>query len=436
MIKIRASECVIKNVTIEERDFLQAYHYQGYVSSTICYGLYFKGELVLLMSFGSPRYNRRYDWELLRLCTKKDYQVYGGASKLFKHFCDNNVGSIISYCNLSLFSGKVYQSIGMSLLGKCNSYHYEKDGKSYHRSGFMKYKLVEKYPEYSNLTEFQIMDKLGYTRVQEIQGTFVYGVKWYIYQITNNIDGKTYIGQHLDRGDDYWGSGTNIQRAINKYGKDNFAKTILADNISTQKEADELEIKFIKEAKNIGKAEYNIANGGHHPHILVNHHIKPHPWTEHQRELMSEHMKLRWTSDEWRNKMLEINSVPCSEETKRKISESNKGKTYTEESKKKMSESHKGQTSGFKGKHHSDEAKKKLSEANKGYKVTDETKRKISETLGTRKAVIVEFEDGRRMTTREIAQLRNSNNSSKVGQYIRDYGYIIINGKREACHIV
>ena len=54
-----------------------------------------------------------------------------------------------------------------------------------------------------------------------------------------------------------------------------------------------------------------------------------------------------------------------SEETKRKISEALKGKPHSEEAKRKMSEAHKG-NSNFKGKTHSEEAKRKISESNKG----------------------------------------------------------------------
>ena len=61
-----------------------------------------------------------------------------------------------------------------------------------------------------------------------------------------------------------------------------------------------------------------------------------------------------------------------SEEHKKKLSEANKGRHHSEESKKKMSEAHKG-------KHHSEESKKKLSEANKGKKLSEETKKKLSE---------------------------------------------------------
>lgn len=49
---------------------------------------------------------------------------------------------------------------------------------------------------------------------------------FYIYKVTNIINGKYYIGQHRTKklNDGYLGSGTNIIRAIKKYGKENFKK--------------------------------------------------------------------------------------------------------------------------------------------------------------------------------------------------------------------
>ena len=71
------------------------------------------------MTFGKPRYNSEFQYELLRLCSKPGFIVVGGASKLFKYFLDNyKPESIISYCDLAKFSGKVYESLGMKRIGE------------------------------------------------------------------------------------------------------------------------------------------------------------------------------------------------------------------------------------------------------------------------------------------------------------------------------
>jgi hypothetical protein len=85
---------------------------------------------------------------------------------------------------------------------------------------------------------------------------------WYIYEITNNINGKTYIGlHHLVPKDKYMGSGILIKKAISKYGKDNFRKVILVKNIPSLEEARAWEIYFIARNRQRNKAEYNIADG-------------------------------------------------------------------------------------------------------------------------------------------------------------------------------
>ena len=105
--------CSIKEVAIEEAaEFLTKYHIQGYAKDKIRIGLYYNDKLVSLMTFGKPRYNKNYQYELIRYCNA-EFNVVGGAEKLFKHFASSyQPSSIISYCDLSKFSGQVYEKLG------------------------------------------------------------------------------------------------------------------------------------------------------------------------------------------------------------------------------------------------------------------------------------------------------------------------------------
>ena len=99
------------------RQFTAKYHIQGSCrGQAFCLGLVKDDDLLEVMTFGNPRYNKKYDYELLRLCTKFGYEVIGGASKLFsfatKYF---EISNIISYCDYSKFNGLVYSRMGMEL---------------------------------------------------------------------------------------------------------------------------------------------------------------------------------------------------------------------------------------------------------------------------------------------------------------------------------
>ena len=115
---IYARQCKILEVSISDCDsFLNQYHLQHTCrGQKVKLGLYYNGELIQIMSFGSPRYNHNYEWELLRLCTQPQYRVIGGASKLFRYFLKlHNPKSIISYCDCSKFKGDVYTNLSMNL---------------------------------------------------------------------------------------------------------------------------------------------------------------------------------------------------------------------------------------------------------------------------------------------------------------------------------
>ena len=173
--------------------------------------------------------------------------------------------------------------------------------------------------------------------------------KYYIYRITNNINHKTYIGQHryyksLFVEDGYMGSGVLLRKAQKKYGIENFSKEIITIAMS-RSEANVLEKYYIaKERKENTYGCYNIADGGAGGGQKGYHH------TEEAKKRISETHKGRHVS----------------EETKKKISEYFKGKPRSKETIEKMSKSLKGRKTWNKGKHLSDENKKKLSDAHKG----------------------------------------------------------------------
>lgn len=127
--KIYARNLDCKEISQEEAtDFLEKYHLQGSCrGQKVRAGLFYNDELVEIMTFGKPRYNKKYEWELLRLCSHSDYKIVGGANKLFKHFLiDYKPQTIISYCDNSKFDGDVYKILGFKLLdyGKPSKHWY------------------------------------------------------------------------------------------------------------------------------------------------------------------------------------------------------------------------------------------------------------------------------------------------------------------------
>ena len=116
--KCYARNCDLREVSKLDCDkFLYENHLQNSCrGQSYRFGLYYKNNLIQLITFGKPRYNKNYQYELLRLCTKSGYIVVGGAEKLFNHFVKTiNPKSIISYCDNSKFSGDVYQRLGFCL---------------------------------------------------------------------------------------------------------------------------------------------------------------------------------------------------------------------------------------------------------------------------------------------------------------------------------
>lgn len=109
---VYARSTQVREVPLKEaKVFINNNHLQGYAKDEIRLGLYLEDELISIMTFGKPRYNKNHEYELIRYCSSKN--VIGGAEKLFKHFIDDfNPNSVISYCDMSKFSGRTYEKLG------------------------------------------------------------------------------------------------------------------------------------------------------------------------------------------------------------------------------------------------------------------------------------------------------------------------------------
>lgn len=157
----------------------------------------------------------------------------------------------------------------------------------------------------------------------------IYRYYGYIYITTNLVNGKRYIGQKkINRNwKNYLGSGLLISKAIKKYGKENFSKVII-DFAYTAEELNKKEEEYISFYNAVESEDfYNLQSGGSNSS----------PSVETIEKIRKSHIGL-----------LTGENHPFY------------GKHHTEESRKKMSESLKGRECPHKGKKKSDEEKAKL----------------------------------------------------------------------------
>jgi hypothetical protein len=170
--KIFARNCQIKEVSSKEsKIFLEKNHIQGNVNSKVKIGLYHEEKLVSLMTFSKGRVimgGKDSEWELTRFCNQIDTVVVGGANKLFNFFIKTyNPSKIISYSDIRLFNGDLYNKLGFIEKGISKpNYWYVKNGIRYYRFNFRKNILVKNGFD-PNKTEKEIMFDRKYYRIYD-----------------------------------------------------------------------------------------------------------------------------------------------------------------------------------------------------------------------------------------------------------------------------
>lgn len=203
----------------------------------------------------------------------------------------------------------------------------------------------------------------------------------YVYEITNLINGKKYIGKRSCKcpieEDKYMGSGTLLKRAIKKYGIDNFKKEIIQICESSEMAYIYEELHTIQVNAWSNEKYYNLKCGGKGGTYGIK---------------MSEDTKLK-ISIANKGKQSPNKGKKLSELTKLKISNAQKGKTISLKTKQLWSKQRTGEGNGMFGIHrfgsenpmygksHSEETKVKISDMLKGKKIGKDNHKSISVVL-------------------------------------------------------
>lgn len=174
--RIFARKCQIRTITMTEaNEFIQKNHIQGAAVAKLAYGCYRDQQLIAVMTFGKPRYDKTADYELIRFCSIGT--VVGGAGKLFSAFLkDYNPKKVISYCDMRWGTGNLYAQLKFTQAkGKLlPSYSYTDFVRRYHRSTFTK-KTIAKCSDDFNKTEQEIMREKNIYRIWDCgQSKWIY----------------------------------------------------------------------------------------------------------------------------------------------------------------------------------------------------------------------------------------------------------------------
>ena len=179
----------------EYGDFLEENHIQGKGSANFAYGLYYKNELVSVMTFTLPRENMGRDKEkdagkieLSRFCNKKWTSVVGGASKLLKAFINSKEGKcfdeVYSYSDNRISHGDLYKSIGFRFDKDSSiSYFYTDFKERRRKQAFRKSRLKEKGIDVEGKTEVELAEEMGWFKIYDC------GKKLWILKTNRNEEG-------------------------------------------------------------------------------------------------------------------------------------------------------------------------------------------------------------------------------------------------------
>jgi very-short-patch-repair endonuclease len=169
-----ARKCTIKEVV--NKDFFEINHFDGNAKgASVSIGLYLDDVLISAISLGKSRFNKNYEWELLRYATLPNITVVGGFAKMLKHFIEKwRPINIMTYRKRDFGSSVFYEKAGFEKIDKTRpNYFWIVDGVRVSRHQYQKRK-IQGIAE--NQTEIEWMHLRGYRRIWDC------GSDIYVYQ--------------------------------------------------------------------------------------------------------------------------------------------------------------------------------------------------------------------------------------------------------------
>lgn len=168
--KIYARNCHIKELDSAHcAEFLSDNHVQGTANASVRLGLFHNDILVQVLTFSKSRFSKKYEYEMVRFCSKKYHTVIGGLSKLFKYFVKlKTPSSIVTFADRRFFTGNSYTSIGFEFDSHTlpNYYYFITPSKLESRINYQKHKLKNILPTFNeNLSEWENMKNNRYDRI-------------------------------------------------------------------------------------------------------------------------------------------------------------------------------------------------------------------------------------------------------------------------------
>jgi len=168
--KIFSRYCEIREVNmIEASSFLSENDLFGSSNTSINYGLYFKNELVSILSIKNINFN---SYEIIGHCDKLNIYVSGSLDKLIKHFIYiHKPKSLIKNVDRRYSQGLSYKKIGFKNIKNTRPtfYYFSYKKKNMNRRTLAN--IIEQFPEYltdtHDIPEENLMEELGYYRIYD-----------------------------------------------------------------------------------------------------------------------------------------------------------------------------------------------------------------------------------------------------------------------------